>query len=86
MIIQITLAAGTQQGAGSQVEVGTAMKIDTNDPRWQARLVESVACQAQEGAKRLVTQLMPLLPISESSFVPLAEVVPQISIARIDNE
>ena len=86
MIIQISLAAGKKQGTGSQVEVGTAMKIDTSDPRWQTALVDSITSQAQEGAKRLVTQLAPPLPVSEPNFVPLADIVPRISFAEIDDE
>jgi len=86
MIVHISLAAGKQQGTGSEVEVGTAMKIDTNDPRWRTALVDSITSQAQEGARRLVSQLSPSLPVAEPHFVPLADIVPQISFAEIDDE
>jgi len=80
MIVQITLVAGTPRSAGSQIEVETAMDIDTTDPRWPTSLVDTVAHQAQEGARRLVAQLAPPLPPGEQAFVPLAEVAPLIVI------
>lgn len=83
MIVQITLVAGTQRGGGSQVEVETAMSIDTNDPRWTTSLVNSITQHAQEGARRLVTQLTPPLPAGGQGFVPLADVAPQINIPGI---
>ena len=83
MIVQITLVAGTQRGTDSQVEVETAMNIDTNDPQWTASLVDTVTRQANEGARRLVTQLAPPLPGRQHAFVPLADVAPLIHIPEI---
>jgi len=84
MIVQITLVAGTERGGGSQVEVETAMSIDTNDPRWTTSLVDGVTQHAQEGARRLLTHLTPPLPAGWQGFVPLADVAPQINIPEID--
>jgi hypothetical protein len=76
MFIHLSLVAGGSSGASSQVEVQTAMQIDTADPRWPGLVVDAIASQAKEGAKRLVAELAPPLPPAERSFVPLAEVTP----------
>jgi len=76
MFIHLSLVAGGSGGTGSQVEVQTAMQIDTADPRWPGWLVDVITNQAKEGAKRLVAQLAPPLPPGERSFVPLADVTP----------
>jgi hypothetical protein len=76
MFIQLSLVAGRSEAMGSQVEVQTAMQIDTADPRWPGWVVDAITSQAKEGAKRLVAQLAPPLPLGERSFVPLADVTP----------
>ena len=83
MIVQITLAAGTKRGAGSEVEVETAMNIDTKDPRWTTSLVDTITQHAHEGARRLVTELTPPLPAGAEAFVPLADVLPQVNVPEI---
>ena len=76
MFIHLSLVAGGSGSTGSQVEVQTAMQVDTADPRWPGWLVDVITSQAQEGARRLVSHLAPTLPADERSFVPLAEVTP----------
>ncbi len=76
MFIHLSLVAGGPDSPRSQVEVQTAMQIDTADPRWPGRVVDAIASQAKEGARRLVAELAPSLPAAERSFVPLADVTP----------
>jgi hypothetical protein len=42
--------------------------------------VDTVTQHAQEGARRLVAQLTPPLPLGDGRFVPLADVAPAIVI------
>jgi hypothetical protein len=81
MVVQLSLVAGRAVAAGSQaeqIEVETAMNIDTTDPRWPNWLVDTVTQHAPEGARRLVAQLAPPLPLGDGRFVPLADVAPAI--------
>ncbi len=72
MIIQLNLVAGDEAG----ITVSTEIQLDTRDPRWPARLVDSVAIQAQEGARALRDQLFTRQALPSDGFVPLAAVVP----------
>ena len=78
MVIQLSLSAGAPQNTHPQVEVQTAMEIDTADPRWAGWLVETIIHQAQEGARRLVAELTPPLQGTETPFVPLADIAPRL--------
>lgn len=82
MIIEISLASASHQGAASDVQVASSTHVDIADPRWQTSLVDTVAYQAQEGARRLVAELRPALPATETAFTPLADIAPRISPAR----
>jgi hypothetical protein len=82
MIIEISLATGSRAGAASNVQVASTTHVDVADPRWQTSLVDTVAYQAQEGARRLVAELTPALPAYETPFTPLADIAPRISPAR----
>lgn len=72
MVIQLNLVADDEAGT----TVSTEIRLDTRDPRWPARLVDSVAIQAQEGARALRDQLFTQQALPSDGFVPLAAVVP----------
>lgn len=73
MVIQLNLVAGDDAGG---ITVSTEIQLDTRDPRWPARLVDTVAIQAQEGARALRDQLFSQQALPSDGFVPLAAVVP----------
>ena len=73
MVIQLNLIAGDDAGG---ITVSTEIQLDTRDPRWPARLVDTVAIQAQEGARALRDQLFTQQALPQDGFVPLAAVVP----------
>jgi hypothetical protein len=72
VVIQVILVAGDSKA--SQVTVSTAIDVDTRDPRSAAGLVDTIAFQAQEGARKLSAHLLGEQGL-RSDFVPLAAVV-----------
>jgi len=80
MVIQILLAADDPD-AGSAT-VSTTIEVNVGDPRWPAWLVDTVACQAEEGARRLRDQLVTQQAIPGDGFVPLAAVLPVAKAGR----
>ena len=72
MVIQLNLVAGDDAGT----TVSTEIQLDTGDPRWPARLVDTIAIQAQEGARALRDHLVAQQALPSDGFVPLAAVVP----------
>jgi len=72
-VIHLSLVAGDDADG---ITVSTEIQIDTRDPRWPARLVDTVAIQAQEGARALRDQLFTQQALPSDGFVPLAAVVP----------
>lgn len=81
MVVQISLV--TDDGAVSeQISVSTSVEIHPGDSRWQARFVDAVTLQAEEGARRMVEQLNLLLPAPKARFLPLASIVPSIDVPR----
>jgi hypothetical protein len=81
MVVQINLVAD-DGAATDQVAVSTSVEVHPSDPRWQARLVDAVMIQAEEGARRLVEQLEVLLPTVSKRFLPLAAIVRTIDERR----
>ena len=81
MVVQINLVtdAGT---VSEQISVSTSVEVHPGDSRWQARLVDAVTLQAEEGARRLVEQLNVLLPAPKARFLPLASIVPSVDVPR----
>ena len=80
MVVQINLVTDGDTAA-KQIAVSTAVEIHPDHPHWQARLVDAVMLQAEEGARRLVEQLDPFLP-TVKRFLPLAAIVPSIDVPR----
>ena len=81
MVVQINLVTDADTAA-DQIAVSTSVEIHSGDPRWQARLVDAVMLQAEEGARRLVEQLDIVLPTASKRFLPLAAIVPNIGEQR----
>ena len=81
MVVTINLVTDDDTAA-DQIAVSTSVEIHPGDPRWQARLVDAVTTQAEEGARRLVEQLDVLLPTASKRFLPLAAIVPSITERR----
>lgn len=81
MVVQITLVTDDDTTA-DQLTVSTSVEIHPEDPRWQARLVDAVTIQAEEGARRLAEQLDVLLPTAKPRFLPLAAIVPTVDQLR----
>ncbi|TMA38303.1 MAG: hypothetical protein E6J79_07320 [Deltaproteobacteria bacterium] len=77
MVIQLLLSTGDPDA--NEVSVSTMIEVNTGDPRWPAWLVDAVAYQAQEGARRLRDQLVDQRAIPGDGFVPLAAVVPVVA-------
>ena len=66
---------------GGSTTVSTTLDVDITDRRWTARLVDEVTIRAQDGARRLREHLavQPVIQAgseAQSSFVPLAAIVP----------
>src|SRR5262249_28739777 len=80
MLIQVLLAANDADAG--ETTVSTTVHVDTADPRWPARLVDAVAGQAAEGARRLCDQLTVRPAIPGDGFIPLAAVVSAAELGR----
>ncbi len=80
MVVKISLV--TEDDAADPIAVSTEVLIHADDTRWQARLVDAVTIQAEEGARRLVEQLEILLPTAQKRFLPLAAIVPALDAPR----
>ena len=84
MVIEVLLVAD-DDNAGTTT-VSTTISVNTSDPGWPARIVDTVTLQAQEGARRLRDQLAEQRAIpqnaTEAAFVPLAAVVPAAEVRR----
>jgi hypothetical protein len=85
MIIEVTLMAGDD--AADATSVSTTVHVDLTAPGWTTRLVDTVACRAEEGARRLRDQLITERAIPGQAdptahFVPLAAVVPTAESGR----
>ena len=78
MVILLNLVADDDAGT----TVSTEIQLDTGDPRWPARLVDTIAIQAQEGARALRDQLATQQALPSDGFVPLAAVVPTAETGR----
>jgi hypothetical protein len=79
MLIEVMLVA--DDDAGDSTTVTTSVQIDLTAPGWPTRLVDTVTCRAEEGARRLRDQLaaeraIPWQTSPATAFVPLAAVVP----------
>ncbi len=80
MVVQLQLVVGSAAGSGARVEVHTALAVNTGDPAWAGRLVDTIAVQAEQGARHLVAQMIPPCPTPlDRFFVPLAVVAPTIA-------
>jgi hypothetical protein len=71
VVIQLNLVAGDD----ADITISTEIQLDTGDPRWPARLVDTITIQAQEGARALRDQLFTQQALPSDGFVPLAAVV-----------
>jgi hypothetical protein len=85
MKIEVMLVAG--DAAGDSTTVATTIQIDLTAPGWPTRLVDTVTCRAEEGARRLRDQLaseraIPGQASAAAAFVPLAAVVPTADSGR----
>ena len=76
MMVQIVLTAGDV--SAEQVSASTTVKVNTLDPLWSARLIETVTAQAHEGARQLGQHLGARQLPPADTFVPLAAVVPAV--------
>lgn len=81
MIIEVMLVAD------DDTTVSTTVQVDLSSPGWPTRLVDTVTCRAEEGARRLRDQLaaeraIPGETHAASGFVPLAALVPTASAER----
>mgnify|MGYP001210638466 CR=1 FL=1 len=72
VVIQMILVAG--DSTASQVTVSTMIDINTSDPRWAAAFVDTIAFQAQEGARQLSSHLLGAQR-PPTGFVPLAALI-----------
>jgi hypothetical protein len=80
MVVRLQLVAGSTAGSGERVEVHTALAVNTADPTWAGMLVDTIAAQAEQGARHLVAQFTPPgAPACDRRFVPLAAVAPTIA-------
>jgi hypothetical protein len=85
MMIEVMLVA--DDDAGDSTTVTTTVQVDLTAPGWPTRLVDTVTCRAEEGARRLRDHLaaeraIPGQASSATAFVPLAAVVPTAGIGR----
>lgn len=79
MIIEVMLVADAD--TADSTTVATTVQVDLSAPGWPTRLVDTVTCRAEEGARRLRDQLaaeraIPGQTSPATAFVPLAAVVP----------
>jgi hypothetical protein len=74
MRIELLLRSG--DGAANETTVASTIEVGADDLRWPARLAETVAHRAQEGAIRLREHLTAPPALADPRFVPLADVVP----------
>jgi hypothetical protein len=58
----------------AQVTVSTMIDVNTSDPRWAAGFADTIAFQAQEGARRLSAHLLDE-QWPPTDFVPLATLI-----------
>lgn len=72
----VTIELRAADADGDVAIVSTALDVDQGDPRWQAWLVDAVAGQAKEGARRLRDALLAQPGRMVEGFVPLAAVTP----------
>lgn len=72
----VTIELRAADADGDVVTVSTALDVDQGDPRWQAWLVDAVAGQAKEGARRLRDEMLAQPGRLVEGFVPLAAVTP----------
>lgn len=72
----VTIELRAADADGEVVTVSTALDVDQGDPRWQAWLVDAVAGQAKEGARRLRDEMLAQPGRLVDGFVPLAAVTP----------
>lgn len=80
MTVSIVISADHPDG--EDVTVSTTLAVDPGDPRWQTWLVDAVAGQAKEGARRLRDQLIAQAGLPVREFVPLAAILPVIGAGR----
>jgi hypothetical protein len=78
LVIQIHLVAGDDDDPEGEVTVSTAVSLSSRASGWDTLLVDAVAAQAGEGARRLCDQLAVQPAIASSTFVPLASVIPDL--------
>jgi hypothetical protein len=81
MVVELQLTAGASTRSRERVEVRTALCVNTGDPTWAGLLVDTIAAQAEQGARHLVAQFTPPSPPAlDRRFVPLAAVAPTIAL------
>jgi hypothetical protein len=81
MTVTLLLVAGDRTSS-SRTSVSSSMAVTMGIPGWQARLVDTVASRAREGAVRLGLQLDPTGAPRDCRFVPLAAVVPSAHVTH----
>jgi hypothetical protein len=85
MVIRVVLAADDPEVGATTIS--TTIEVNIGDPRWPAWLVDAIALQAQEGARRLRDQVVEQQAIQgrgfgSDDFIPLAAVVPAAEAGR----
>ena len=77
--VELRLVAGSAVRAATRVEVLSAVAVNTADPAWAGRLVDTIAAQALQGARHLVAEMHPgHTAVLEAPFVPLAAIAPLV--------
>jgi hypothetical protein len=74
--VTVTIELRAADADGEVATVSTALDVDQGDPRWPAWLVDAVAGQAKEGARRLRDAMLAQPGRQVEGFVPLAAVTP----------
>ncbi|MCW5892797.1 MAG: hypothetical protein KIT14_19970 [bacterium] len=72
----VTIELRAADADGDVATVSTALDVDQGDPRWQTWLVDAIAGQAKEGARRLRDEMLAQPGRAVGGFVPLAAVTP----------
>lgn len=85
MTIRVVLVADDREIG--KTEISSTIEVSMADPRWPAWLVDTVAFQAEEGARRLRDELVSQQALvgdraARRGFVPLAAVVPASDTGR----
>jgi hypothetical protein len=80
VVIQLHLVA--EDPDRREIAVSTTIQLDPDTPGWHTWLVDAVASQAEEGARRLRDQLRTRRALAGDPFIPLAAVVPAAGAGR----